>query len=179
MALTSRHSDALRIAPPVETDSEYIEEVARLAAARASNGEYAKALAGYREALLLDDTHAELWFAYANLQRQMGLREDAAESFEFALRVAPGMFAARYSLAKLLFELGRPLAARAHFREVIAQQPGYVPAWRNLARLHHAVGELDAAEACLREAMLRAPQDAELVPLLAEVLRDRLIAAQN
>lgn len=179
MAMTSRHSGALRLVQPVEIDDGYVDELARKAAALASHGERSQALTCYREALLLDDARAELWFSYANLQRDLGLRDDAAESFEFALRISPGLFAARYSLAKLLFELGRPLAARAHYREVIAQQPGYVPAWRNLARLHHAMGEFDAAEACLREAMSRAPQDTELAPLLAEVLRDRQDARQN
>jgi len=115
-----------------EPDPEYVARVARQAAAHASRNEYPQALACYGQALLLDDSRAVLWFNYANVQRTMGMELDAADSFEFALRLDPRLYAARYSLANLLFELGQPVAAMEHYLEVIAQHPDYAPAWRNL-----------------------------------------------
>jgi tetratricopeptide (TPR) repeat protein len=176
MAAMSRHSEASRWGPPADADPQYVAEIARRAANHASRGEGAKALACYREVLLIDDGRADLWFNYGLLQQDMGLRQDAAESFEFALRIDPKLYAARYCLARLLFELGRPLASMAHYRDVILQTPGYIPAWRNLARLHHAMGDCESAGICLQEAIARAPHDQELATLLAEVERDRQAA---
>jgi len=174
-----RHSETPRHTGGGEPDSNQAACVARQAATHASRREYSQALACYGQALLLDDSRAVMWFNYANVQRQMGMRDDAVESFEFALRLDPRLYAARYSLANLLFELGRPLASMAHYQEVIAQNPDYVPAWRNLGRLRFALGNLAAAEACLREAIRRAPRDTELAGLLEEILAESRRAQEN
>jgi tetratricopeptide (TPR) repeat protein len=177
--MTFRHSEPPRHTQWPEPDDGQMAAVARKAAMHANRNEYPQALACYQAALLLDDARAELWFGYANLQRQMGLKNDAAESFEFALRIDPRLYAARYSLANLLFEMGRPLAAMEHYREVILQNPDYMPAWRNLGKAHFALGDLAGAQACLLEALERAPHDEELPILLSQVLREWEPAAQN
>ena len=175
----SWHNGGLRLVHHVEPDPGFVAELAHQAAIHASRDERAQALACYQRALLLDDSRADLWFNYGNLQRRAGMAEDAVESFEFAVRLDPRLYAARYCLANLLFDLGRPLAAMAHYQEVVAQNADYAPAWRNLGRLHHALGHLELAQQCLREAMRRAPHDAELADLLSEVLRQREPAAEN
>ena len=88
------------------------------AAFHAARGEQSQALRCYEMALLVDEGNAQTWFDYASLQRRMGLLEDAAESFEFALRQDPRMYAARFSAAQLMVELGRPLVALSHFAPV-------------------------------------------------------------
>jgi tetratricopeptide (TPR) repeat protein len=156
-----------------DPDSEFVNVLVRRAAAHASNNEDAQALTCYGQALLLDDSRASIWFNYANVQRRVGKRNEAIESFEFAVRLDETLFAARFSLANLLFEQGRPLAAMDHYRKVIAQNPRYVPAWRNLGRVHQSLGAYEDAERCLREAIERAPHDYELLVALREVLRER------
>jgi tetratricopeptide (TPR) repeat protein len=169
----------VRLVHHVEPDPAFAAELGHQAALHASRDEHPQALACYQRALLLDDSRADLWFNYANLQRRAGMTEDAVESFEFAVRLDPRLYAARYCLANLLADLGRPLAAITQYQQAILQNPDYVPAWRNLGRLHHALGNLGPAHECLAEAIRRAPHDAELVDLLAQVLRQREAAAEN
>jgi protein O-GlcNAc transferase len=168
-----RHSESPRHGGGGDPEGEFVDVLVCRAAAHASRNEDAKALACYARALLLDDSSAALWFNYANVQRRMGKRDEAIESFEFALRLDETLFAARFSLANLLFEQGRPLPAIDHYRQVIAQNPRYVPAWRNLGRVQQALGAFQEAERCLREAIQRAPHDYELLVALREVLRER------
>ena len=179
MASISRHSAVLRQAVRHEPGLEEVAAIARKAAQYASSGQHEQALSCYREVLLLDDSRPELWFNYASLQRAMGLPAEAAESFEFALRIRPELYAARYCLAKVLFELGQPLAAKAHYQEIVRHNPGYVPAWRNLGQLHHALGDLDNAQSCLEQAILRSPNDEELRRMLAAMQQDGPHDAQN
>ncbi|HSI55327.1 MAG TPA: tetratricopeptide repeat protein [Ramlibacter sp.] len=162
-----------------EPAPEVVDQVARQAAMHASRGEYSQALASYGRALLLDDSRAVLWFNYANLQRTMGFLRDAAESFEFALGLDPRLFAARYSLANLLIELGQPLAAREHFWQVTRDHPEYMPAWRNLGRLQCAIGDLEAARESLARAQLLAPHDPEIAGLLLELDREQGSPPEN
>jgi tetratricopeptide (TPR) repeat protein len=171
MVSTSRHNAVARHIPPAEASLEDVAAVAKQAAHYASAGQYDAALACYREVLLLDDTRPELWFNYASLQRAMGLAIDAVESFEFALRIRPDLYAARFCLAKLLFEMGQPLAAKAHYEQIVEQNPGYVPAWRNLGQLLFALGDLWGARRAMQEAIQRAPNDADLKPLLEGIER--------
>jgi protein O-GlcNAc transferase len=174
-----RHSESPRHGGGGDPDGEFVNVLVRRAAAHAARNEDSQALACYGQALLLDDSRAAIWFNYANVQRRMGKRNEAIESFEFALRLDDTLFAARFSLANLLFEQGRPLAAMAHYRQVIAQNPRYVPAWRNLGRLYQALGDFEDAERCLREAIERAPHDYELLTALREVLRGQEAASEN
>jgi tetratricopeptide (TPR) repeat protein len=177
--MTFRHSEPPRLMDWPEPDAGQLAAVARKAGAYVSRGQYPQALACYQAALLLDDANAELWFTYATLQRRMGLKNDAAESLEFALRNDSRLYLARYTLANVLLELDRPAAAMEQYREVIFQKPDYTPAWRNLGRLYFALGDLEGARACLEEALERDPQDEQIRILLSRVLRERELEAQN
>jgi tetratricopeptide (TPR) repeat protein len=174
-----RQAEARRYTGSTETSAESVDCLAREAAAHASRSDYRAALSLYGRALLLDDSDAVLWFNYANVQRQLGQKSDAVESFEFALRLDSRLYAARYSLANVLFELGEPLAAMAHYEEVVAQNPDYMPAWRNLGRLYFAIGHLERAEELLCEGVRRAPDDREMALLLQDVLLERQQSEEN
>ena len=179
MASTSRHSAVLRQLPKAEPSLEEVAAIARQAAHHVSGGQNEEALACYREVLLMDDTRPELWFNYANLQRSMGMQADAAESFEFALRIRPDLYAARYCLAKVLFEMGQPLAAKAHYEEIVRESPGFAPAWRNLAQLLFALSDTGGAQECMQQAITHAPKDAELQRMLHEMAEKGAPAGQN
>ena len=172
-------SAAFRWTTEVDPAPELVDRMARQAALHASRNEYSQALTCYGRALLLDDSRAVLWFNYANVQRAMALMPDAAESFEFALTLDPRLYAARYSLANLLIDLGQPLAALEHFRQVTREHPEYMPAWRNLGRLQCAIGDLDAARDSLQQALRRAPHDPEVTGLLQELEREQGGPAEN
>ena len=152
MTLTFRPSMPARDSGRPEPDPADVDRLAREAAMHANRGEDRQAMHCYQLALLMDETQAVTWFNYGNVQRRIGMLDDAVESFEFALRQDPDMYAARYSLAKLLFELGRPLVALSHFRLVTLQNPTYLPAWRHMVQLQWALGDLDSAEADVRAA---------------------------
>lgn len=169
MTLTSRHSTVLQHIPQAEPSLEELAAIARQAAHYVGGGQCEEALACYQQALLMDDTRSELWFNYANLQRAMGMSLDAVESFEFALRIRPSLYAARYCLAKLLFEMGQPLAAKAHYEEIVRESPGFVPAWRNLAQLVFALGDYERAQFCVQQAISRAPNDLDLQRMFTEM----------
>jgi tetratricopeptide (TPR) repeat protein len=174
-----RHSEAPRHTGGGEPTPDSATSLAREAALFASRNEYRRALSYYGRALLLDDSRAVLWFNYANVQLRLGMKDDAIDSFEFALRLDPALFAARYSLANLLVDMGQPLAGMRHYEEVIAQNPTYAPAWRNLGRILCALGRLDQAEASLREAVRCAPHDQETAALLEEIMEEKRNPAEN
>jgi tetratricopeptide (TPR) repeat protein len=177
--MTFGHSEAPRHTGGGEPTPDSATSLGRQAALFASGNEYRKALSYYGRALLLDDSRAALWFNYANVQLRLGMKEDAVDSFEFALRLEPGLYAARYSLANLLIDMGQPLAAMRHYEEVVAQNPTYAPAWRNLGRILCALGRLDQAEASLREAARCAPHDQEVAALLEEIVEEKRNRAEN
>ena len=157
---------------PREPESEHARDLTRQAAMHAARGEQAQALRCYEMALLVDETPAATWFHYGSLQQRMGLTEDAAESYEFALRQEPRMYAARFCLAQMMVELGRPLIALSHFALVTVDKPGHLPAWRNLIELQRVMGDLEAAAESARRALRHLPGDAELAALLARIERE-------
>ncbi|MBC5767408.1 hypothetical protein [Ramlibacter albus] len=156
-----------------EPDTEDAKDLVRQAATHAARGEYPQALRCYELALLLDETQASNWFHYGNLQQRMGLAEDAADSYEFALRQDPRLYAARFCLAQLMVELGRPLIALSHFALVTVDKPGHLPAWRNLIELQRRMGELDAAAESARRALRHLPGEGELAALLDGIEREQ------
>jgi tetratricopeptide (TPR) repeat protein len=155
-----------------EPEAEDVRDLTRQAAMHAARGEHAQALRCYEMALLVDETQAATWFHYGNLQQRMGLTEDAVESFEFALRQEPRMYAARFCLAQLMVSLGRPLIALSHFALVTVDKPGHLPAWRNLIELQRMLGDLDAAAESTRRALQHLPGDGELAAVLAGLERE-------
>lgn len=156
----------------VERDAEEMRDLARQAAEHAARGERPEALRCYEMALLVDETQAQVWFDYGSLQLQMDLAEDAVESFEFALRQDPRLYAARFCLAQLLASMGRPLLALSHFALVTVDKPGHLPAWRNLIELQRSLGDVASAVDSTRRALQHVPGDGELATLLAELERE-------
>jgi tetratricopeptide (TPR) repeat protein len=172
MVLRSRNSTTpARSTQRCDPDPSGVETIARLAAMHAGRGETLKALNLYQLALLTDESRPEIWYSYGSLQRRLHMHADAVESFEFALRQDPALYAARYSLARVLCDLGHPLEALSQFRLVTQQRPSYVPAWRYLVQLTWAVGNPQEAQRLAREALTHAPGDGELEGLLQRVVQ--------
>jgi tetratricopeptide (TPR) repeat protein len=156
-----------------DPDPEDVERLARQAAILAGQGDIAAAMRTYQLALLMDESRADIWFNYGTLQYRLGQLADAQESFDFALRQDPTLYAARYRLARVCYETGRPLEALSQFRMVTQQRPNYVPAWRYVVQITWALGNLEQAEAHACEALGHAPGDPELASMLARIVQDR------
>jgi tetratricopeptide (TPR) repeat protein len=172
MVSTFRHSQSPRSLPPADPDPLAVVRIAQHAAARARAGDLAGAAKYYQTALLMDEGRADLWMDYGIVQERSGQLADAAESYEFALRLNDAMYLARYRLARVQCELGRPLEALSHFKRVTRQQPGYLPAWRHVVQITWALGNLTDAEDYAREA-LRHARDTEIGAMLGGISRDR------
>lgn len=173
MVLTFRHSRPPRASLRMNPDPADVDRLVSEAAAQAGRGQMQEALRTYQQALLADEGRADVWFHYGSLQRRLGLLADACESFEFALRQEPALFAARYQLACTRCDMGFPLEALSHLRIVTQERPTYLPAWRHLVQLSWAVGDRCSAAKFAQEALRRSPQDAQLQSLLTRVLHDR------
>jgi tetratricopeptide (TPR) repeat protein len=156
-----------------EPDLDDIQRLARRAASLAGSGDTSGAMRTYQLALLMDESRADLWFQYGMLQYRVRQFADSVESFEFALRQDPGHYAARYRLARVCYESGRPLEALAQFRLVTQQRPGYIPAWRYVVQITWALGDLGEAEAQAVRGLHHAPDDVELASMLAQIVQDR------
>jgi tetratricopeptide (TPR) repeat protein len=172
MVLTFRHSQPSPLSQLPEIGTPEIDLIARQAAVLAGRGDLAGAMRCYQEALLADESRTDIWVNYGILQARSGLFNDAIESFEFALRLDPTMYMARYRLARVCYEIGRPLEALALFRAVTEERPRYVPAWRYLVQITWALGNHDEAER-LASAALEHAHDVEMEAMLARIRCDR------
>lgn len=172
MVLTFRHSQPPRPSQLPEIGAEDVVLVAREAAMYAGRGDLASAMRCYQQALLMDESRTDLWVNYGILQARAGQFNDSIESFEFALRLDPTMYMARYRLARVCYEMGRPLEALALFRAVTEERRGYVPAWRYLVQITWALGNHDDAEKLATTALSHA-HDAEIESMLRRIRADR------
>jgi len=172
MVLTFRQSQPSHLSQLPDIAPYEIDSMARQAAVLAGQGDLASAMRCYQDALLADESRTDLWVNYGILQARSGQFNDAIESFEFALRLDPTMYMARYRMARVCYEMGRPLEALALFRTVTEERPRYVSAWRYLVQITWALGNHDEAErlAC---AALEHAHDAEMETLLERIRADR------
>jgi tetratricopeptide (TPR) repeat protein len=173
MVLTFSHSRPPRQSVLPEPDANEPVRLARAAALHAGRGEISQAMRCYQLALLMDESRADLWVNYGILQGRVGQLNDALESFDFALRIDPANYMARYRIGRVCYELGRPLEAVANFRTVTNARPAYAPAWRYLVQLTWALGDHEEADAIAREGLKHAVGDTELQSLRERIAKDR------
>jgi tetratricopeptide (TPR) repeat protein len=162
-----------QLSSQVQPDSEDVLLLARRAEACVANGEIGEALRCYQLALLMDEERPDLWFHYGVLQRRLGNFDDAMQSLEFALRLDSTMYAARYNLARICCDTGRPLQGQELFRAVVKQKPGYLRAWRHLVQLTWALGNLEEAARLACDALQITPGDPPLERMLEEIVREK------
>lgn len=155
-----------------------IDRLARQAAMLARQGDTAGAMRTYQLALLTDESRADLWIDYGMLQHRLGQLSDAFESFEFALRQDPSLYAAHYRLARVCCDMGHPLQGLSHFRAVTQQRPDYMPAWRCVVQITWALGRLEDAESLAREA-LGHEHDAGIEAMLERIAQERARAGDD
>jgi spermidine synthase len=138
--------------------------LAYLAGLYAMQGQPAKAIARYKEAVSADPLspaiHTQLGFALA----QQELPEEAVGYFNRAFQLDPGDPGACFNLGYALARMGRSAEAQPHFRNAVALKADY-------AEAHHELGL----------ALATAGQTSEAIRHLEEAvrLRPRFLKAQN
>ena len=162
-----------QLSSQLQPDSDDVVRLTRRAAVCAGKGDTDEALRCYQLALLIDDQNAEIWFHYGVLQRRLNNLDDAMESFEYAIRLDPTMYTARYNIARICCDTGRPLEGLAQFQAVVKQRPGYLPAWRHLVQLTWALGDSEQAARLACDALQIADGDPQLQVLLENIVRER------
>jgi protein O-mannosyl-transferase len=125
---------------------------ANLGVALAREGQRARAIAEYRDALRIEPGYAEAHNNLALVLTAEGRAEEALAQYQDAVRLKPDYANAHTNLANLLDERGRADEAIAHYREAIRLDSSHVLARVNLAvtlaragRIDEAIGELEAA----------------------------------
>ncbi len=98
------------------------------------------------------------WYNLGNVQLQLGKPVEAEQSFQAALRLAPGDLDARLSLGTALHRQSRFSAAAAKYRDCIAAQPDWMPPRLNLVSVLIDDGRFGEAEEECRPLIKHAPE---------------------
>lgn len=140
-----------------------------LGALLAQTGRYRESADQYREAVRLEPDKALNHFVLALVLEQLGepkANDDALESFERAVELAPDYREFRRALADRLAQVGRFADAMPHFERLVNDDPGDVVARLERAKVRVASGEEDGA---LDDAR-RVAEEADRPALKAEAL---------
>ncbi|MEB3195571.1 MAG: tetratricopeptide repeat protein [Candidatus Sericytochromatia bacterium] len=105
-------------------------------------------------------------------QRAGQLRE-AAEAYEAALALTPGLELARSNLALVRYQLGENEASIAHYQTLLAEHPFNAKARFNLGVVYASIGQLDQAAAEYRQVLTLEPGHAMALANLAWLLQQQ------
>lgn len=123
-------------------------------------GRYAEALQQLEPAQQVEPGNPVVWHLSAACLKALGRAEEAEGCWRQALRLAPDLADAHYSLALLLHEQRRPDAAIDGYREVLRIDPRHVPALNNLGSALARLGRLEEALHCYEQAVSLNPDHA-------------------
>jgi tetratricopeptide (TPR) repeat protein len=136
-------------------------------------GELDEARAAFSRAVQIDPRSADAHLGLGNTLRQMGDTSGARESFTLALRANGALVAAEYNLALLDIEQGRPEAAAAGLRRVVARDTSNADAWNHLGLLAQGAEKVDEAIELYRRALQARPAFAGALANWGNALKDR------
>jgi tetratricopeptide (TPR) repeat protein len=94
-----------------------------------------RALAAMRQACVTGPELADCWYGLGRMLFDAGQLQPGIDALQRAVDLAPRHANARTMLATILNLDGRPDAAQAQYREIVAQRPGSGAAWWGLATL--------------------------------------------
>ncbi len=99
--------------------------------------------------------------------------EGALEAAEHAVRLAPALAQARYTLGLAQLACDEPALAAASFAEAVGRAPRFADAWVNLGLARYALADIAGAEQAMRQALIVAPGHPGATANLAVFLRLR------
>jgi len=137
------------------------------------NGQTAKALVSYREAVALAPSSGDAWYNLASALQEAGESREASIAIEEAARLEPGRPEIHNIRGALAAESGRFPMAESEFRAVIASDPRNVRAWSNLGNVLRSTGHDAEAEQAYRTAIAIAPHSADALNGLGVILVQR------
>lgn len=111
-------------------------------------------------------------FAHARLGTilmELKQEEEALESLEKAVELAPGDGQYLYAYGRALRLAGRLEEAEAILADTVARYPAYGAAWTNLGRVRLQRGDVEAARRALRAALRVEPKNIEALFTLARI----------
>lgn len=132
-------------------------------------GDFAGAVASFREALELTPRDAGAHYRLANALAQLGRSEEALRSFARALELAPGFQEARSNMAVFLAGLGRSQEALVEMERGLALEPNSALELHNYAQLLITLERPEDAIRALRQALQTEPENLEVQRAFAEL----------
>jgi tetratricopeptide (TPR) repeat protein len=111
----------------------------------------------------LANQHAALGESYA----ESGAVQDAVEQYRKAVELGPAFIDLRYRLARLLLDLGNPLAAREELERVLQARPAFIEAQASLGLAYYLAGDAASARRVWQEALARQPENSRIEAYLA------------
>ena len=148
----------------LETAADYV----RAALAARALGEFQDANGYFREASALSPDDVLMNTAWGELFLEKYNKQDAARSFQAALRIDGEWVPARLGLARTVADENPPMA-RAMAERALATNPNYVPAHLFLAELALDDGKRDDARASIAKALAINPNSFEAKSLGAAI----------
>jgi predicted TPR repeat methyltransferase len=147
------------------------------AAALATRGRAAEAIAGYRQALALAPRYAKAHNNLANLLCEQGRLEEAIAHFKRAIDCAPELAEPCNNLGNVLKRKGVTAGAAQLYAQAVAINPAWPEARNNLGTALVALGRAAESIAQFREALRTNPRFIEARLNLASALLDTGAAA--
>lgn len=116
-------------------------------------GQFAQALAAYREVLKLIPRHPDAQNNVGIVLAAMGHREEALAAYRRTVDLKPDFAAGHYNLGHALRELGRQEEALAAYRRAIELDPGFARSHNNLGIILRDLGRHEEAVAAYLRAI--------------------------
>ncbi len=141
-----------------------------LAEALENDGQAAKALPWYREAVRRDAAWALAWQKLGTVLRRLGRDAEALPAFEKSLALSPSRALTWHELGLAYRSLQRPAEAISALDKALTQDAELPEAHSNLGILRFAAGDAARAEASFREAIRIKPDYADAHSNLGHLL---------
>ncbi len=129
----------------------------RLASSTRAAGDPAAAVNIYQQAIAADRDRVDAYVLLGDTLIELKQYDDAAKTYEEALRRASGDAAAHRGYARAMLGLNRPEAAIVHYQAALRQDPSDVQAHNGLGVALDLAGQQDAAAAAYRAGLEVAP----------------------
>jgi tetratricopeptide (TPR) repeat protein len=132
-------------------------------------GDWTRALAVYRTALVDQPRDAAMWVRVADIEARLGNVAGSATALEQAVQVSPSDAALHARLSQTYAVLDRPAAALEAIERALALSPESVPFLQARATLATWAGQYDRAQETYRRLAKQNPNDPEVSLNLARV----------
>ncbi|BAY17317.1 TPR repeat-containing protein [Anabaenopsis circularis NIES-21] len=133
-------------------------------------GDTEKAIAFYRQTLVINPALASVHSNLGIALKQQGLLTEAIQHYQEAIALQPNSAQFHYNLGLAFQQLGNLEAAKDSYHQATILQPSYALAYNNLGLVLLHLGEIEAAISCYETAIQLQPDFPEAHRNLAEAL---------